>query len=149
MSKISDNNLVSIPLSSLKAGQRLEKRTAADGSVIYIAQGIGSVVSDGKVYVEAQTTFTDDTSTEVTIPSLLANRRYVYTQPLTSLTIEEVTDSPLESEIKFTAGADPVVTLPATVGLVNQIQFVAGARYIICIKNNVAVITNYSVGEEV
>lgn len=148
MSEISDNNLIPIPLSNLKAGQRLEKRTAADGSTIYIAQGIGSFVSGGKVFVEAQTTFTDDTSTEVTLPLMAANRRYVYTQPLTRLDIEAIADSSLESEVRFIAGTNVVVTLPATVGLVNQMQFVAGLRYIICVKDNTAVITTYSVGED-
>lgn len=147
MSKISDNNLVSIPLSSLKAGQRLEKRTAADGSVIYIAQGIGSVVSDGKVYVEAQTTFTDDTSTNVTIDRLAANRQYVYTQPLTRLIITAVDDNTLESEIRFTAGQNFRITLPNSVGIINQVTFTPGISYVVVIKNNLVVMSDYTTGD--
>lgn len=147
MSEINENNLIPVTLSNLKAGQRIEKRTAADGSIFYVVQGVGSFVSGGKVFVEAQTTFTDETSTTVTLDVMAANRRYVYTQPLTSLTVTAVEISTLESEIRFTAGTTITVELPSALGLIAPPIFTSGSSYIISVKDNVAVIANYTPGE--
>lgn len=146
MSDINENNLTPITQIDLKAGQRLIKRTAADGSVIFIAGGVGSFVAGGKVFVEAQTSFTDNTSTTATI-DIAANRRYVFTQPLTSLTIQSVEDGALESEVQFATGSSIQVVLPASLAIVTEENFQPNKHYIISIKNNIAAIASYTPGE--
>lgn len=147
MNNVNENNLIPVSVADLKAGQRLEKHTAADGSIFYVAQGVGSFVSGGKVFVEAQTTFTDDTSTSVVIDTLLANRRYVYTQPLTSLIVNHIETSNLESAIEFTAGENIQVMLPASLRMINSEEFNQGNSYYIAIRNNIAVMASYVDGE--
>lgn len=146
MSNINENNYTPVNQADLKAGQRLIKRTAADGSVIYLAGGVGSFVAGGKVFVEAQTSFTDDTSTEV-VMSVAGNRSYRYTQPLTSLTIESVENSPLESEIIFTAGDTITASIPASVGVVGILTILAYKSYVLSIKNNILTVAEYIPGE--
>ena len=149
MSNINENNLIPVNTADLKAGQRLEKHTAEDGSVFYVVQGVGSFVSGGKVYVEAQTTIVDDTSTEPVIDILKANRRYVFTQPITSLFVSAVEDSNLESVIEFTVGdTDAVVQLPASLKMVNRAAFKRNESYIISVKNNIAVMAGYVPSED-
>ena len=149
MSEINENNLIPVTLSDLKAGQRLEKHTASDGSVFYVVQGVGSFVSGGKVFVEAQTTIVDDTSTEPVIDILKANRRYVFTQPIKSLFISAVDNSTLESDIEFTVGdTDAVVQLPASLKMVNRAAFKRNESYIISVKNNIAVMAGYVSSED-
>ena len=143
MSEINENNLIPVTLSDLKAGQRIEKRTAADGSVFYVVHGVGSFVAGGKVFVEAQTTFTDDTSTTATV-QMKANRVYKFTKPLTQLIIESVEDSVLESEVIFTAGSSIKVTVPESVAFVSTPSLVNNKRHILSIKNNTAVLVSYS-----
>ena len=149
MSEISENNLIPVALSDLKKGQRIAKRTAADGSVFFVVQGVGSFVSGGKVFVEAQTTIMDDTSTEPLIDILKANRRYVFTQPITQLTVNAIEDSSLESMIEFTVGnLDAVVQLPASLKMVNRAAFKRNESYIISVKNSIAVMAGYVPGED-
>ena len=149
MSNINENNLIPVNTADLKPGQRLEKHTASDGSVFYVVQGVGSFVSGGKVFVEAQTTIMDDTSTSPVIPVLKANRRYVFTQPLTSLFVSAVEDSNLESVIEFTVGdSDAVVQLPASLKMVNLAAFKKRESYIICVKSNIAVMAGYVPSED-
>lgn len=149
MSEINENNLIPVNATALKAGQRLEKHTASDGSVFYVVQGVGSFVSGGKVFVEAQTTITDNTSTEPVIDILKANRRYVFTQPITSLFVSAVEDSNLESVIEFTVGeSDANVQLPASLKMVNRAAFKRNESYIISVKNNIAVMAGYVPSED-
>lgn len=145
--EINENNLIPVTLSDLKAGQRVEKRTAADGSVFYVVHGVGSFVSGGKVFVEAQTTFTDDTSTTATI-RMKANRVYKFTQPLTRLVIESVENSVLESEILFTAGAGIRVTTSTAIGDVAMPVFTEGKSYFLSVKHGIIVGAEYTPGVE-
>lgn len=94
------------------------------------------------------TNITDTTSTTATIASLAENVRYVYTQPLTSLTISAVPDSAQETEIQFTAGTGITVSLPADVGMMplGGATFVEGASYIINFRNKIAVVASYTPG---
>lgn len=91
---------------------------------------------------------TDTTSTTATIAELAENVRYVYTQPLTSLTVSAVPDSAQETEIQFTAGTGITVSLPADVGMMplGGATFVEGASYIINFRNKIAVIASYTPG---
>jgi hypothetical protein len=149
MSNINENNLIPVNPADLKTGQRLEKHTASDGSVFYVVQGVGSFVAGGKVFVEAQTTIVDDTSTEPVIDILKANRRYVFTQPITSLFVGAVENSTLESDIEFTVGdTDANVRFPASLKMVNSTAFKRNESYIISIKNNRAVMAGYAAGEQ-
>lgn len=149
MSDINENNLIQVDAASLKAGQRLEKHTASDGSVFYVVQGVGSFVSGGKVFVEAQTTIVDDTRTEPVIDILKANRRYVFTQPITSLFISAVEDSALESDIEFTVGdTDANVTFPDTLKFINRAAFRRNESCVISVKNNLAVMAGFATSEQ-
>lgn len=147
MSEINENNLIPVTLSDLKAGQRVEKRTAADGSVFYVVHGVGSFVSGGKVFVEAQTTFTDDSSTTATV-QVKANRVYKFTQPLTQLNIESVENSVLESEILFTAGGSISVAVPSSVGVLVMPTFAENKSYCISVKHGIIVGAEYTPGVE-
>lgn len=145
MSNINENNLIPISVNSLKPGQRLEKYTAADGSVFFVTQGVGAFTSGGKVYVEAQTSFIDDTSTEV-VMSVKGNRSYKYTQPLASIAIESIENSPLESEIIFTTGNTFTASVPASIGVVGILTLLANKSYVLSIKNNILTAAEYTPG---
>lgn len=99
-------------------------------------------IADG---VAAQEIITDDTSTAVNIINLARNTRYVYTQPITSVNISAVEDSNFESEIQFTT-ADVGISLnvPDTLRFIGS-RYIAGFgyKYIINIKNNIAVVARY------
>ena len=127
-------------------------------SSYYTADQINALLAN---YARAQLTVTDSTATTATIANLAANTRYVFTQPLTSLTVGAVTDSVLESEIQFTAGDSIGVDFPASLGMVGiddtddtgdtgdtyeEPAFEPGKSYIINIKNNIAVAAEYTPG---
>lgn len=94
------------------------------------------------------TDITDSTSTTATIAELAENVRYVYTLPLTSLTVSAVPDSAQETEIQFTAGTGITVSLPADVGVMptGGVVFAEGGSYIINFRNRIAVIASYTPG---
>lgn len=109
---------------------------------------IGVISGGGGGGGAAMSTITDSTSTSATIAELEENVRYLYTQPLTDLTVESVPDSAQETEIQFTAGSDITVSLPADVGIMptGGVVFAAGASYIINFRNKIAVIASYTPG---
>ena len=89
-----------------------------------------------------QQVITDNTSTVATI-SMAANTRYVFTQPLTSLTISSVEDSNFESEVQFTTGTSITVNLPDTLKFVGYVGFEPEMNFIVNVKNNIAVVADY------
>ena len=115
----------------------------------YTADQINALLAN---YAAVQSTVTNSTATTATIANLAANTRYVFTQPLTSLTVGTVTDSALESEIQFTAGDSIAVDFPVSLGMIgiddtaDEPAFEAGKSYIINVKNNIAVAAEYTPG---
>lgn len=83
------------------------------------------------------TTLTDTVNTEATL-AIEGGKRYVFTQPLNSLTVTGVEDSGYESEIEFTCNGE--VSLPSAglkyIGIAPEnISFETGISYIIKIRN--------------
>jgi hypothetical protein len=79
--------------------------------------------------------------------AVTGGKRYVFTQPLNSLTITSVEDSEYESEIEFTCNGE--VSLPPTglkyIGIAPEdVAFETGITYIINICNSRAVIGEVS-----
>ena len=89
-----------------------------------------------------QQVITNTTSTVATI-SMAANTRYVFTKPLTSLTISSVEDSNFESEVQFTSGNSITVSMPDGLHYAGYIEFKNNTNYIINIKNKIAVVVDY------
>ena len=75
--------------------------------------------------------------------------RYIFSTPLSSLSISDVPDSSLEIELVFTVQDGFVLTLPGCVGKVNpdNWQFEAGGSYLLNIRNRLAVAGRYTPGE--
>lgn len=149
MADISTTNIVDVKDETLAVGQRAIKITTDSGSVV-VPVGVGSFMAGGNVYVEAQKKVTDTTSTSVTIPVVKANTRYEFTQPLTSLTIDAVLDSGLESDIVFTAGTGFALKLPSDLahtigGLLEGTEvFSYGVSYIISFRYNEAIACKFN-----
>lgn len=93
--------------------------------------------------VVAQQIFTDTTSTEAVISNMEANTRYVFTQPLTSLTIEAVENSNFESEVQFSTADSITVSLPDGLKFVGLRSFYPDSNFIMNVKNEIAVIEEY------
>ena len=83
------------------------------------------------------TTLADTVNTEATL-AIEGGKRYVFTQPLNSLTVTGVEDSGYESEIEFTCNGE--VSLPSAglkyIGIAPEnISFETGISYIIQIRH--------------
>lgn len=89
-----------------------------------------------------QNVITDTSSTTATL-NMEANTRYVFTQPMTSLTVSSVADSNFESEIQFTSGNSITVILPEDLHYVGYVEFQNNTNYIMNIKNKIAVVVDY------
>ena len=87
-----------------------------------------------------QSVITDSTSTTPSL-NVASNTRYVFTSPLTSLTISAIIDSVLESEIQFqTSGTFAFTATPLSNKWLNEAPtFEANKKYIISIKSGLAV----------
>ena len=85
---------------------------------------------------------TDAISTFAVI-DVYSNTRYVFTNPLTSLSVSYIEDSNFESEIQFTAGESIMVEFPSTLKFIGPVGFNAYKSYIVNIKNNIAVVASY------
>lgn len=144
---INSNNIVDVADITLAAGQRAIMISTADGNIV-IPVGVGSFVAGGKVFVEAQETVSDSSSTTVA-KAIEDNKRYVYTAPLATLDITAVPQTNLESEVVFTAGAGFSLSMPADVNTIGELlsgdePFVQGKRYVIALKNNEAIAYSYN-----
>lgn len=143
---INSNNIVDVADITLAAGQRAIMISTSDGNIV-VPVGVGSFVAGGKVYVEAQKTVSDhSTSASSAIDD---NTRYVYTNPLTQLNISAIPQTNLESEVVFTAGADFSLSMPADINTIGALlagdePFVQGKRYVIALKNNEAIAYSYN-----
>lgn len=135
---ISANNIIDVNDATLRTGQRAIKITTAEGDIV-IPVGVGSFVSGGVVFVEAQKVVTDSTSTTVNL-AVNDNTRYEFTLPITSLAITSVPSSGLESSVVFTAGAGFTMSVPEDVPTIGMLlagtdEFIAGKRYIISMRH--------------
>lgn len=145
---INSSNIIDVVDMSLATGQRAIMISTADGNIV-IPVGVGSFVAGGKIYVEAQETVSDSSSTTVVAKAIEDNKRYVYTAPLATLDITAVPQTNLESEVVFTAGAGFSLSMPADVNTIGELlsgdePFVQGKRYVIAMKNNEAIAYSYN-----
>lgn len=104
--------------------------TPVRGVDYYTAEDVAVLLEELKVRL-AKTRITDNTSTTVTLSSLQTNALYEYTQPLTSLTIDVVEDTTLETDISFTAGEGFQLYVPEDVKVITNLGFNAGNNYLI------------------
>lgn len=144
---INSNNIINVADMLLATGQRAIMISTSEGNIV-IPVGVGSFVAGGKVYVEAQETALDSSSTTVA-KAIEDNKRYVYTAPLATLDITAVPQTNLESEVVFTAGAGFSLSMPADVNTIGELlsgdePFVQGKRYVIALKNNEAIAYSYN-----
>lgn len=138
---ISASNTIDVQDTTLVNGQRAIMISTATGNVV-IPVGVGSFVAGGKVFIEAQKTVTDNSSTAMEL-NVADNTRYEF-GTLTSLTIDGVPQSGLSSVITFTAGAGFSLSLPVSVATIGEIlagnePFIEGKRYVISCCNNEAI----------
>ncbi|MDR1195731.1 MAG: hypothetical protein LBL00_04545 [Endomicrobium sp.] len=109
---------------------------------------------NGKDNIFGRKLMIDETSTTPEL-SLSAGVSYLFTQVLTSLTIDAATDSDNETKIYFTAGDGFILTLPAgfdfhTNSLVDEMPiFLEGRKYRISIDNGIFAFSQSSNGGEV
>ena len=73
---------------------------------------------------------------------------YVFTQPLTTLTVTSASATGGETEIIFTAGDGIAVTLPGNLGTIppGGVAFTSGASYVVNIANGIAVMNEFTPG---
>lgn len=143
---------------SLVAGTNISLTPNVDGNSVEVASSISNAdashtglltSSDWQTFaydrVPVQYINTDSVSTSVTIANLIENNRYVYTQPLTSLTITAIVDSNLESDIQFsTAAGGCTFTYPGTLKWIGSDVIEPSKNYILSIKNNIAVLGEFA-----
>ena len=89
-------------------------------------------------YIKQQTiVYNSNTAAAIDINE---NTIYIFTNPINELTLSTVADSTLESEIQFTvADSGAKISFPASVGIIGSMEFMAGKKYILSIKNGFAV----------
>ena len=86
-----------------------------------------------------RTTVIDSATPTVTLEKALANTDYQY-GIITSLSITEVENSYLETNIFFTAGAEITVDLPDTLKIIGDLSFEAEKQYAMSICNNTLIV---------
>jgi hypothetical protein len=84
-----------------------------------------------KNYTPLKKTINDTTSTAPVIDIMATNALYTYSQPLTSLTINSVPMSALETDFSFTTGEGFQLYVPTDVYPEKGLEFNAGGVYII------------------
>jgi len=79
------------------------------------------------------------------IPLISGSVQYVFTNPLESLTVNAVGNSPFESEVFFSAAPGGIsVSFPATLDVAGEMKFEAGCRYVMRFKSNVVSLAEIS-----
>lgn len=86
-----------------------------------------------------RTTVIDSTTPTIVLDKALANTDYQY-GIITSLSITEVENSYLETNIFFTAGAEITVDLPDTLKIIGNLSFEAEKQYVMSICNNTLIV---------
>ena len=86
-----------------------------------------------------RTTVIDSTTPTIVLDKALANTDYQY-GTITSLSITEIENSYLETNIFFTAGAEITVDLPDTLKIIGNLSFEAEKQYIMSICNNTLIV---------
>lgn len=82
-----------------------------------------------------RTTVIDSTTPTIVLDKALANTDYQY-GTITSLSITEIENSYLETNIFFTAGSEITVDLPDTLKIIGNLSFEAEKQYAMSICNN-------------
>ena len=119
----------------------------SDYVAVEVAGGIGVAIPD-LPELPPHAEYTDSSSTSATIANLYGGDRYLFTQPLTALTVAAVENSPVESEIRFVAASSGcTIDLPAEVATGN-LNVEAGRGFIINIADRLAVGMAFTPGAE-
>ena len=88
---------------------------------------------------------TGGTERDVTL-ALGGGTHWTFEQPLEGLTVSGVENSHYESEIVFTGGTALNVDIPASVSVVGAPTFEAGKSYVINVRDNILVASEYTPG---
>ena len=106
-----------------------------------------SVANGGGGGATSMTEVVDSASTSKTFTTIDGGTVYRFTQPLTSLTISAMPSDTREAVVIFSGGtAAPLVSLPASAGIVQMPEFTSGGKYVLSLQHGIAVGAEYEVG---
>ncbi|MBQ6353322.1 MAG: hypothetical protein IJJ28_08650 [Lentisphaeria bacterium] len=92
-------------------------------------------------------TSTDTVTTSAAIPVLSGGVAYIYTQPLTSLSVASVANAPAEDYIRFTLASGGSVSIPASVAVLNSgLEFEGGKEYLVAFNGGMMVAAEVTPG---
>ena len=92
-------------------------------------------------------TSTDTTTTSASIAELAGGTAYVYTEPLTELTVESVVNTTVEDRLQFTLASGGSVGIPASCGLCpSGFVFEGGKSYLVAVMGGNVVAAEYQPG---
>lgn len=145
MSNIITKNISDVPVK--------EKQVLFDvdnGDLYLDFNGERIEIGGGETYTGLVDATMQPTGDALTVEAMLGGFRYTVAAPISTLTVDEVQLSSLESElwVTFVAGdTAPTVTFPVILSWIGEPSFEAGKSYIINICNNVAICAEYTHGE--
>lgn len=126
--------------------QGVPGKTPVRGVDYYTSDDVAALLEELKPRL-AKVIINDTTSTAPVIDTMVTNALYTYSQPLTSLTINNVPMSTLETDFSFTAGEGFQLYTPADVYPEMGLEFNAGGVYTINIYAKRLVAGEFSSGE--
>lgn len=92
-------------------------------------------------------TSTDTVTTSAAISVLSGGTAYIYTQPLTSLSVASVANAPAEDYIRFTLASGGSVSIPASVAVLNSgLEFEGGKEYLVAFNGGMMVAAEVTPG---
>jgi len=107
----------------------------------------GHVTVNGAPAATRIVTSTDTVTTSAAIPVLSGGVAYIYTQPLTSLSVANVANAPAEDYIRFTLASGGSVSIPASVAVLNSgLEFEGGKEYLIAFNGGMMVAAEVTPG---
>lgn len=107
----------------------------------------GHVTVNGAPAATRLVTSTDTVTTSAAIPVLSGGTAYIYTQPLTSLTVASVANTTAEDRLRFTLASGGSVTIPASCGVCpSGFTFEGGKSYLVAVMGGNVVAAEYAPG---
>lgn len=142
VSSMISSSLVDYPTSS--GASAIADNTMQAALVNYPDSSTVSTIADSIAHTVVQASggalvrVLDELSTSVTIPILSGGTSFIYTQPLTVLSITSVLSVPCADFIRFTAASGGVVDIPGSVAVINNsTAFTGGATYLLGFQDGV------------
>lgn len=115
------------------------------GNVLLDTDISGAIISGG--YMKQIVAVSDTVNTSVAIPVLAGGTSYIYTQPLTSLSIASVADTTLEDRLKFTLASGGSVDIPGSCGICpSGFTFEGGKSYLVAVTGGDVIAAEYQPG---